>query len=375
MLFDGHACRWYRARAGRRVAADAAGRPGLRPLPAACGAGVVRDGFRRGLPGELRQPDFADRSDCSRRRARCCAPGERIVLGPAEDGGYYLLGMKQPHRASVRRHRLEHEQRRSSDAGKGGGARPRGGHTAHVVRRGRRAPRCIVSPPGRTVAYAAPATNAWIERNRIARTPEHSPRNDRSGASPHPCWRSSARCLLCWSRADWRCSTGSRSAWPMRPALAEFVASLCVAGALWLLAVVVVRRGRLPPRPIWLVLGVAVAMRLLTLQCAAGAVVGHLSLCLGRPCAARRHQPVSLPAGRRRSSPSCATTAVYPHINRADYAPTVYPPAAQAIFALAAVCDARRVRHEADDRGVRCAGDRRADRCCCASPDAIRRNC
>jgi uncharacterized protein len=25
------------------------------------------------------------------------APGERVVLGPAEDGGYYLLGMKQPH--------------------------------------------------------------------------------------------------------------------------------------------------------------------------------------------------------------------------------------------------------------------------------------
>jgi rSAM/selenodomain-associated transferase 1 len=26
------------------------------------------------------------------------APGERIVLGPCEDGGYYLLGLKQPHR-------------------------------------------------------------------------------------------------------------------------------------------------------------------------------------------------------------------------------------------------------------------------------------
>ena len=25
------------------------------------------------------------------------APGERVVLGPAEDGGYYLLGMQQPH--------------------------------------------------------------------------------------------------------------------------------------------------------------------------------------------------------------------------------------------------------------------------------------
>ena len=25
------------------------------------------------------------------------SPGDRVVLGPAEDGGYYLLGMKQPH--------------------------------------------------------------------------------------------------------------------------------------------------------------------------------------------------------------------------------------------------------------------------------------
>lgn len=26
------------------------------------------------------------------------APGDRLVLGPASDGGYYLVGMKQPHR-------------------------------------------------------------------------------------------------------------------------------------------------------------------------------------------------------------------------------------------------------------------------------------
>ena len=25
-------------------------------------------------------------------------PGDRVVLGPAEDGGYYLIGLKQPHR-------------------------------------------------------------------------------------------------------------------------------------------------------------------------------------------------------------------------------------------------------------------------------------
>jgi rSAM/selenodomain-associated transferase 1 len=26
-----------------------------------------------------------------------CAPGDRVVLGPAEDGGYYLIGVKRPH--------------------------------------------------------------------------------------------------------------------------------------------------------------------------------------------------------------------------------------------------------------------------------------
>ena len=30
------------------------------------------------------------------------APGERVVLGPADDGGYYLLGMKAPHAALFR---------------------------------------------------------------------------------------------------------------------------------------------------------------------------------------------------------------------------------------------------------------------------------
>ena len=27
-----------------------------------------------------------------------CAPGDRVVLGPAVDGGYYLIGLKRPHR-------------------------------------------------------------------------------------------------------------------------------------------------------------------------------------------------------------------------------------------------------------------------------------
>ncbi|WP_171034256.1 TIGR04282 family arsenosugar biosynthesis glycosyltransferase [Lichenicoccus roseus] len=29
-------------------------------------------------------------------------PGDRVVLGPAEDGGYYILGVKQPHAALFR---------------------------------------------------------------------------------------------------------------------------------------------------------------------------------------------------------------------------------------------------------------------------------
>jgi rSAM/selenodomain-associated transferase 1 len=31
------------------------------------------------------------------------APGDRIVLGPSHDGGYYLIGMKQPHREPFER--------------------------------------------------------------------------------------------------------------------------------------------------------------------------------------------------------------------------------------------------------------------------------
>ena len=122
----------------------------------------------------------------------------------------------------------------------------------------------------------------------------------------------------------------------MKRSLAAFVASLCVAGALWLLAVAIVRRGRLPPRTIWLVLGVAVAMRLLTLT--APPVLssdlyryvwdGRVQLAGINPY---RYLPVADELAFLRDD------AVYPHINRADYAHTVYPPAAQVIFALAAV--------------------------------------
>ena len=118
--------------------------------------------------------------------------------------------------------------------------------------------------------------------------------------------------------------------------LAAFVGSLCVAGALWLLAVAIVRRGRLPPRTIWLVLGVAVAMRLLTL--AAPPVLSsdlYRYVWDGRVQLAGINPYRYLPAADELAF--LRDDAVYPHINRAEYALSVYPPAAQVIFALAAV--------------------------------------
>ncbi len=118
--------------------------------------------------------------------------------------------------------------------------------------------------------------------------------------------------------------------------LAVFVTGLCLAGGLWLLAVAIVRSGRLPPHTIWLVLGIAVAMRLVTLT--APPILssdiyryvwdGRVQLAGVNPY---RYVPAADQLAFLRDA------AVYPNINRAAYAPTVYPPAAQAIFALAAI--------------------------------------
>ena len=153
-----------------------------------------------------------------------------------------------------------------------------------------------------------------------------------------------------------------------------FVASLCLAGVLWLLAVAIVRRGRLPPRTIWLVLGVAVAMRLLTLT-----APPMLSSDVYRYVWDGRVQLAGI--NPYRYLPAADELAFL----RDDGGVSAHQPrrlcahrlSARGAGDLRAGCrrDAGRVRHEADDRGVRRAGDRRADRCCCAWPDAIRRSC
>ena len=47
----------------------------------------------------------------SRTAAALTGGRDRVVLGPADDGGYYLLGMNAAHASPVRRYRLEYRQR------------------------------------------------------------------------------------------------------------------------------------------------------------------------------------------------------------------------------------------------------------------------
>ena len=110
----------------------------------------------------------------------------------------------------------------------------------------------------------------------------------------------------------------------------------CIGGALWLGAVALVRRGPVARHTVWLVLAVAVAMRSMTLSAPL-----LLSSDLYRYVWDGRVQRAGV--NPYRFVPASAELAflrddaVYPNINRAAYAPTIYPPAAQGIFAVAAL--------------------------------------
>ncbi len=115
-----------------------------------------------------------------------------------------------------------------------------------------------------------------------------------------------------------------------------FVATECLAGLLWLAAIPLVRRDPASPRKLWIVLTAAVAMRALTF-----AAPPLLSSDIYRYVWDGRVQWAGInPYRYLPDAPELAflrDDAVFPHINRADYAPTIYPPAAEALFALAAV--------------------------------------
>jgi alpha-1,6-mannosyltransferase len=96
-----------------------------------------------------------------------------------------------------------------------------------------------------------------------------------------------------------------------------------------------VRRGRLPRSMVWFVIGVAFAMRAMTL-----AAPPLLSTDVYRYVWDGRVQMAGInPYRYVPAAPELSflhDDAVYPKINRANYAHTIYPPAAEGIFALAA---------------------------------------
>ncbi len=110
-----------------------------------------------------------------------------------------------------------------------------------------------------------------------------------------------------------------------------FVALLGAAGLAYLAAVRLVLAAPLPRGALAWALGIAVALRLTVLP-AAPFLSGDLYRYLwdGRVQQAGINPYRHIPA-----DPALAALrdgAVYPHINRRDYAPTIYPPAAQIIF-------------------------------------------
>ncbi len=64
--------------------------------------------------------------------------GDRMVLGGADDGGYYLIGVKRPAPSLVRANRLEHGARVCADSRASPGNRPASRTAPHLVRRRRR---------------------------------------------------------------------------------------------------------------------------------------------------------------------------------------------------------------------------------------------
>lgn len=112
-----------------------------------------------------------------------------------------------------------------------------------------------------------------------------------------------------------------------------FVGVLAMGVGIYLVAVKLVLRGPMPPAAFWVVLGVALLLRaalLPSLPFLSSDVYRYVwdGQVQGAGVNPYLHVPAD-PTLRALRDP-----AVYPFINRAEYAPTIYPPAAQMVFAF-----------------------------------------
>ena len=125
-----------------------------------------------------------------------------------------------------------------------------------------------------------------------------------------------------------------------RPETARYLACALLAGAAYAAAVFIVRRRAVSVQMILAILGIGLVARLLVL--AAPPVLStdiYRYVWDGRVQAAGinpyRHMPADPAlAALRDADPARIPSAIYPNINRADSAVTIYPPAAQGLFAL-----------------------------------------
>jgi alpha-1,6-mannosyltransferase len=112
-----------------------------------------------------------------------------------------------------------------------------------------------------------------------------------------------------------------------------FLAVLAVAVVVYLMIVRFSLRHRLPPQAVWIVLGIAVAMRAVLIPAPM-----LLSSDIYRYVWDGRVQAAGINPYRYIPADPALTAlrdrAIYPNINRATYARTIYPPMAQVIFAV-----------------------------------------
>jgi hypothetical protein len=119
-------------------------------------------------------------------------PGDRMVLGPAEDGGYYLVGLKSPHAALFKDVTWSTDQvsaqtlARAATLGLEVVMLPTWFDVDDVASLARLVDDLTTTRVDGPTPYAAPATRAWVESVRLKERLGRSKKNSPSACGPSP---------------------------------------------------------------------------------------------------------------------------------------------------------------------------------------------
>ncbi len=254
------------------------------------------------------------------------------MLGAAEDGGYYLLGMTAPHAQLYAGIDLEHGARRRPDPCRGRGIGLPVARVAPWYDVDDRAALARLWPTWTPAPGSPPRPPPPRPlRLNLARTPAR--RDALLTARRFAALAAAGRRLLLLVVAEWLCHVpGSVATIGSDERLRLFVGLECVAALVYFAAVWLVNAGPLPRRATLLVLVLAAAMRVLPL-----ASPPFLSSDLfryvwdGRVQAQGINPYLYLPAAPELEF--LRDDEIYTSTNRSEEAPTIYPPMAQVIFA------------------------------------------